>query len=233
MTECEECIRLGYSKTDQIVYSCALCGELRCEDHAIWVPAHELEKPVEGAKKALEFVKGSRHGGWYVFCGRPSHIPRGVPIRHGEARVGGKVVAPILDHEKKKGLEFFRMWEVGIVEEGIEKRWEPKSFALSCSLAPAMALAAHLFLKEANPNEYMRKVYDSAIQVFASKKSIFSKISFDEFQKISGKAPKLEDIAKLICSRCRVVVCVNREENYYDKKEFKNLIKNPEILEMA
>jgi hypothetical protein len=44
----------------------------------IWVPAHELEKRYDEAEAIQAFIKYEKVGGWYGFCGRPSHVPRGL-----------------------------------------------------------------------------------------------------------------------------------------------------------
>jgi hypothetical protein len=230
MTTCEECKRLGYSRTDQTSYPCALCGELRCEDHMVWVPSYEIDRPFEEAKVIVELIKHEKIGGYYGFCGKPSHIPRGLPIRHGKEKEGGKVVRAILDHEKKKGLECFRMWEIGAIEEGYETPWEVKRYALSCSLAPAMTLITNMYQTGREPALFLESLYSSAFKTFANKKNIFILEDWNRFAKSVGSNPTREDLYKYTCSRCAVIPCMNRLAPFHDKKIFKKLAKEPEIL---
>ena len=231
MTTCQECIRLGYKKTDQESNPCSLCGELRCEDHMIWVPAHELERPFEEAQVILELIKHEKIGGWYGFCGRSSHVPRGVPIRHGKEKEGGKVVKVILDHEKKTGLEIFRMWEVGAIEDGFEKFWDVNQYALSCSFAPVMMLIANMFQSGKMVESFIERLYNSAFKTIANKKSTFYLEEYDKFIKSVTTHPKSEDLLRYTCSRCAIIPCMNRLVPFYDKKMLKKLVKEPEIPE--
>ena len=214
MTNCEECKRFGYSRTDQEVFPCALCGELRCEDHTIWVPAHEIDRPFDENQALLKLIgKKTKQGGWYCFCGRPSHVPRGVPYRAGPGKEGGKIVTPILEHEKKPGLEMFRMWETGVIEDGYEKAWEPKHYALSCSVATIMVLMAN-----------------TAISTFGEKKDTFFVPSKQTFESLVTKFPEMRELVEFVCSRCVVVPCLNRQAPFYDQKLFGILAKWPETL---
>ena len=231
MTTCEECIRFGYTRTNQESNPCALCGELRCEDHMIWVPAHELEKPFDEAEAIIDLIKHGKVGGYYGFCGRSSHVPRGLPIRHGKGKEGGKVVRPILDHEKKPGLESFRAWEIGSIENGFETPWEVKRYALSCSLAPVMALIATMYQSGKDPSSFLESLFNSAFKTFANKKSIFFLENWDKFVKTTGPNPSKENLFSYACSRCAVIPCMNRQAPFYDKKMFRKLVKTPELLE--
>lgn len=230
MTTCEECKRFGYSRTDQESYPCALCGELRCIDHMIWVPAHELERPYDEAMAITSLMKYNKVGGWYGFCGRPSHIPRGLPIRHGKDREGGKVVRLILDHEKKPGLECFQRWEVGAIENGYETNWEVKQYALSCSFAPIMVLIANMFQSGSNPFTFLERLYESAFRTFGSKKPSFFLETLDDFSKSVGSRPEKESLIKYTCSRCSVIPCMNRQFPFYDDKMLKRIAKEPGLL---
>jgi len=231
VTTCEECKRFGYTKTDQESNPCALCGEMRCEDHMIWVPAHAIEKPFEEAEAIIELIKHGRVSGYYGFCGRPSHVPRGLPIRHGNEKEGGKVVRSILDHEKKQGLEIFQMWEIGAIEDGFETPWEVKRYALSCSLAPVMALIANMFQSGREPSSFLENLHNSAFKTFANKKTIFLLEAWDKFNKAVGSTPTKETLFSYTCSRCAVISCMNRQMEFYDKKMFRKLAKTPELLE--
>jgi len=231
VTTCEECKRFGYTKTNQESNPCALCGELRCEDHMIWVPAYEIEKPFEEAEAVLRLIKHGKVGGYYGFCGRPTHVPRGLPIRHGKDRAGGKVVYPILNHEKKLGLECFRMWEIGAIEDGFETPWNVKQYALSCSLAPVMVMIANMYQSGRAPSSFLESLHNSAFKMFASKKVIFYIETLDMFTKSVGANPTKEELYSYTCSRCAVIPCMNRQAPFYDKKMFEKLVKEPELLE--
>lgn len=231
MTTCEECKRFGYTRTNQESNPCALCGELRCEDHMIWVPAYEIEKPFEEAEAVLKLIKYGKVGGYYGFCGRPSHVPRGLPIRHGKEKGGGKVVHPILDHEKKMGMESFRMWEIGAIEDGFETPWEVKRYTLSCSLAPVMVLIANMYQSGREPSSFLENLHNSAFRTFAHKKSIFYLEEWDKFTKSVGPNPTKEDLFSYTCSRCAVIPCMNRQAPFHDKRMFGKLVKEPDLLE--
>jgi len=227
VTTCEECKRFGYSRTDQVSYPCALCGELRCMDHMIWVPAHELEKPYDEARAITGLMTYKKVGGWYGFCGSPSHIPRGLPIRHGKEREGGKVVRQVFDHERKPGLECFQRWEVGAIENGYETEWEVKQYALSCSFAPIMMLIANMFARGSNPMTFLERLYDSAFRAFGSKKASFFLETWDDFSKSVGGRPDKESLIKYTCSRCSVIPCMNRQAPFFDGKMLKRIAKEP------
>jgi hypothetical protein len=231
MTNCEECKRFGYSKTNQEVFPCALCGELRCEDHVIWVPAHEIDRPFDENQALLKLIgKKTKQGGWYAFCGRPSHVPRGVSYRAGPGKEGGKIVTPILEHEKKPGLEMFRMWETGVIEEGYEKAWETKHYALSCTVATIMILIANLHATQSTTPGFLDKVYTTAISTFGEKKDTFFVPSKQMFELVVTKYPEMRVLVEFVCSRCALVPCLNRQAPFYDQKLFHMLAKWPETL---
>ncbi len=230
MTNCEECKRYSYSRTNQVVFPCALCGELRCEDHSIWVPAHEIDRPFDENQALLKMMKKGSQGGWYCFCGRPTHIPRGVPYRVGPGKEGGKIVTPILEHEKKPGLDMFRMWETGVIEEGFEKAWDPKHYALSCSVATIMILMANLHATQGTTPGFLDTVFDTAISAFGEKKDTFFVPPKELFEMVVTRHPDMHVLVKFACSRCAVVPCLNRQAPFYDQKLFSMLAKWPETL---
>jgi hypothetical protein len=196
----------------------------------IWVPAHEIDRPFDETQALLKLMKHKNPVGWYGFCGRPSHVPRGVPYRAGEEKEGGKMIRPILDHEKKPGLEMFRMWEIGVIEDGFEKQWEPKHYALSCSIATVMILFANLHATQSGSPGLLDSIYNSAILTFGDKKKTFFGGSKDEFLKEVGSSPDVQTFVNYACSRCAVIPCLNRQASFYDKKMFKKLAETPEIL---
>ncbi len=203
---------------------------MRCDDHMIWVPSHEIDKPFDETQALLKLMKHSSDGGWYGFCGRPSHVPRGVPFRVGPGKEGGKMIGSILDHEKKSGLEMFKMWELGIIEDGYEKHWDSKHFALSCSIATVMILFATLYSTQSESPGLLDNIYNSAILTFSDKKKTFFGGTKDEFLKAVGSKPKVQTFVEYACSRCAVIPCLNRQAPFYDKKMFKKLAASPEIL---
>lgn len=196
----------------------------------IWVPSQEIEKPFEEAEAIIDLIKHGKVGGYYGFCGRPSHVPRGLPIRHGKGKEGGKVVHAILDHEKKPGLESFRMWEIGAIEGGFETPWEVKRYALSCSLAPAMALIANMYQSGRDPSAFLENLHISAFNTFANKKPIFFLENWNKFVKSVGLKPTKEDLFNYTCSRCAAIPCMNRLAPFHDKKMLSKLVKAPENL---
>ncbi|MHA1909621.1 MAG: hypothetical protein ACW98Y_20140 [Candidatus Thorarchaeota archaeon] len=229
MSKCVECLQYGRDKAEREVFACSLCGELRCIDHTIWVPSHELEKRLEPVENVHRLLRKGKYTGWYPFCGQGTHVPRGLPIRHGKERLGGKIVEPIIDAYKKPGLEFFRMWETGIIEAAIDNRWDTQHYALSCSLAASMVTIANLVGKEGITVPTLEKIFMTAITGLASKKSFFFTPSYDDFMKISGSFGGTEALAKYMCSRCSIVPCVNRLAEFHNSKIFKKVIKNPTL----
>lgn len=232
MTTCEECKRFGYSRTNQESYPCSLCGELRCMDHMIWVPAHELDKHLEETEAVTSLMKFKKIGGWYGFCGRSSHIPRGLPIRHGKEREGGKLVRPVLNHEKKPGLECFQRWEVGTIENGYEAEWESKRYALSCSFAPIMLLIASMYQSGSDPSTVPNRLYETAFRTFGSKKSSFFLETWEDFAKSVGTKPDKETLIDYVCSRCSVIPCLNRQAPFHDSKLLKRIVEDPDLIDI-
>jgi hypothetical protein len=230
VTTCEECRRFGYSRTNQVSYPCVLCGELRCMDHMVWVPAHELEKPYKEVEAITSLMKHEKVGGYFGFCGRTSHVPRGLSIRHGKEREGGKMIQVILDHEKKPGLECFQKWEVGAIENGYEAVWEVKRYALSCSFAPIMLLIANMYQTGNGPSAFLERLHESGFRTFGSKKPSFFLEPWEAFVKSVGAKPDKESVIKYTCSRCSVIPCLNRQAPFYDGRLLKKIAENPELL---
>ncbi len=140
------------------------------------------------------------------------------------------MIGSILDHEKKPGLEMFKMWEIGIIEDGYEKHWEPKHFALSCSIAIVMVLIANLHTTQSGSPRLLDSIYNSAILAFGEKKKTFFGGTKEEFLKAVGSNPEVQTFIEYACSRCAVIPCLNRQDPFYDKKMFKKLASSPEIL---
>jgi hypothetical protein len=196
----------------------------------IWVPAHEIDRPFDETQDLLKLMTHKSHGGWYSFCGRPSHVPRGLPYRAGPDKEGGKMIGPILDHEKKAGLEMFRMWEQGVIEDGYEKQWESKHYALSCSIATVMILFANLHRTQKGTPELIDSIYNSAILTFGDKKKTFFGGTREEFLKSIGDNPEIQTFVDYACSRCVVIPCLNRQTPFHDQNLYKKLVRNPELL---
>ncbi|MHA1850545.1 MAG: hypothetical protein ACTSW8_04705, partial [Candidatus Thorarchaeota archaeon] len=133
-------------------------------------------------------------------------------------------------HEKKPGLECFRMWEIGAIEEGFETPWEVKRYALSCSLAPVMALIANMYQTGREPASFLENLHSSAFKTFANKKPVFFLEDWNKFVKSVGSNPTKEDLFSYTCSRCAVIPCMNRQAPFHDKKIFRKLAKEPETL---
>jgi hypothetical protein len=204
---------------------------MRCEDHAIWVPAHEFGKPTESAEQLRGLLHHEPSGGWYVFCGREGHIPRGVPTRYGPNKEGGRLVRKLFDHEKRAGLELFEMWETGVIEDGFEKIWDESHFTPSCTHAPTMTIIANALGKGVVTVQSLHKMYSTAFEALANRKATFFAAPWDEFLMAVGEQPKMTDVQKYTCSRCAIVICMNRLSPFFDGKKFKQIIKSPEILE--
>jgi hypothetical protein len=199
-------------------------------DHMVWVPAHELEKRYDEAEAVRNLIKYEKVGGWYGFCGRPSHVPRGLSIRHGKEREGGKVVRLILDHEKKPGLESFQRWEVGAIENNFETNWDTKRYALSCSFAPIMTIIATMYQSGKDPATFLERLFESAFRAFGSKKPAFFFETWEDFVKAVGSSPEKDSLIKYTCSRCAVIPCLNRQTPFYDNKLLKKIAREPELL---
>lgn len=232
MAKCGECKRYGYKRTNQQTLPCALCGEQRCQDHSIWVPAHELEKNIESVQRITEILRSKPQDGWYVFCTKQPHIPRGLPNRYGKDMNGGKLVAPITDDQKKKGLEFIRMWEIGVIERGLETRWQPLHFVPSCSLSKAMIIISQIYNRDSGSEGFLQKLFKFGFESHGGNKLAYDAPKWTEFNEYIGKikSPQLIDFVKLLCSRCMVIPCTNRQEECFDPKLFKKLIKKPDAI---
>lgn len=229
MSECPDCDVMRKKSTEKDLFGCALCGVKRCADHTIWVPAHELDKYNEEVRRVKDLLKGKPQSGWYPFCGKGTHVPRGLSIRHGKEKVGGMMVQQVTNDCKKEGLEFFAFWEVGIIENSLEKWWDINHYALSCSLAPAMILVAHLLSQGGSPDSVRAQIYEKVITGLASKKDFFDIPSKDTFMRAAHQATSTKDFAGIICSFCGMIPCLNRQRAYHDDKKFKKMIKDPEF----
>lgn len=230
VSECAECTSRKGVVSTQEVFPCVLCGEPRCITHAVWVPAHFLDRRLDSTEAIVQLMTGTADKGWYAFCGRPSHVPRGMPIWYGKDRIGGKIVEEIMIHEKPEGLVMFPMWEVGIVEEGFEKRWTKDHFELGCDIAATINLVHRLWQKREDPRAFLVTLQTLVFENVASKKAVFFGATADEIRKGIGDNPNLGDVVDYVCSRCAVVACLNRQSPFYDQKLFKKIIKKPELL---
>ncbi len=124
----------------------------------------------------------------------------------------------------------FRMWETGVIEDGYEKAWEPKHYALSCSVATIMVLTANLHATQGGTPGLLDKIYRTAIQPLGEKKDTFFVPSQKMFDIVVSKFPEMRVLVELICSRCVVVPCLNRQAPFFDQKLFMTLVKFPELL---
>ncbi|MFW9910168.1 MAG: hypothetical protein ACFFEF_16550 [Candidatus Thorarchaeota archaeon] len=229
MSECPECDIMRRKRTEEELYSCVLCGEKRCFDHTVWVPAHVLDSRDEQIVKVAGYIRDEPYSGWYSFCGQGAHVPRGVPIRHGKDRQGGKLIELVPDAYKKAGLEFFRMWEVGLVENSFEKRWNEEFYTLSCSLAAVLEEVALQVQSGGMAERIREQVYEKAVVQIASGKLSFATPTRDEFYSQMKSASTTKDFVGYICSRCKIVPCINRQREFHDSKIFRKLIKEPAL----
>ncbi len=164
---------------------------------------------------------------WYVFCGRTSHIPHGVPTMFGPDRMNGRLVEAVSPHEKLRGLEFMEHWIVGIIENGIEKRWDPTHYEPSCGLSSTIRSVALLFLRESKSEDFPRQIFNTIFMSSSGQKSVLFDLKWEHFIRRVGVLPTLSDITNFVCSRCGVVACLNRQAPFFDKKLFKKLVKTP------
>ncbi len=229
MSECPDCDIMRKKSTEKDLFPCALCGEKRCADHTIWVPAHELDKYNEEVQRITEMLKEKPLAGWYAFCGKGTHVPRGVSIRHGRAREGGRIVQMVPNDQRKEGLEFFQWWEVGIIENALEKWWDVSHYALSCSLAPAMVIIPYLMKTGTNIDSIRTQIYERVILGMAAKKEFFMIPSKETFLKMTSAVSTAKEIAEIVCSFCGIVPCLNRQKSYYDEKKFKKMLRDPNL----
>ncbi|MGY5875990.1 MAG: hypothetical protein RTU30_09605 [Candidatus Thorarchaeota archaeon] len=228
MSDCSECTSLGSVKKGQKVFLCALCGLPRCESHSIWVPSHVIDESHSGAAEFVRgLVKDKPERFWYVFCGRTSHIPHGVPTRFGNEKMNGRLVEAIPPHEKIKGLEFFQNWTVGIIEDGIEKRWDPAHYEPSCELSSLLRSVALFFQRERKTEDFPRQIFDTLFMSPSGQKAVVFGLKWEQFIRTVGVLPTLSDITCFVCSRCGVVACLNRQATFFDEKLFKKLVKTP------
>lgn len=229
MTECAECKRTGSTGPKRESVPCALCGEHRCSVHSVLVSIHDLHSPVREAVAARELLKGQPVGGWYSFCGRPSHLPKGATIRYGKDREGGKMVERVLEHQKPEYLIEFSMFEVGVIENGFENLWEQSHFELSCDLTETMTVLAKMFQGDTSEDTFVRRLL-LALDWGASKRPTFFKFTEEQFNNFVGEEPTFKKVASFACSRCGVVICLNRLAPFYDSKLLKKLIHDPDQL---
>jgi len=159
-----------------------------------------------------------------------SHIPEGVSIRYGEGRMAGRIVEEVPEDRRKPGLNAFSRWQVGIIEGGYEKRWAVQHFAPACALAQLMTLVAGFSQGENPPQKHLRRLYDSGIGPTAAKRPILFQTTFKDFEARAGKTEDWSETIKYICSRCGVVVCLNRQSLFYDTGTFAKLAKKPETV---
>ncbi|UCE09048.1 MAG: hypothetical protein JSW61_08630 [Candidatus Thorarchaeota archaeon] len=192
--------------------------------------AYQLDEIAERDESQSPSLSASHVSGWYPFCGRPSHVPYGVSIRHGKEKMWGRLVEDVSNDEKDEDLEFVVMWQTGVIEEGFEHRWEPKHFQPSCDLSDAVQVINVLFDQDIDDDVFLRKTQSSVLDPLAVRKITFFGSSFDEFRESVGESPDLEKIVKFICSRCGVVICLNRQSPFFDDKLFRKLVEKPESV---
>ena len=149
---------------------------------------------------------------------------------YGKERKGGKIVEAIPDYEKKEGFEDFEMWEVGIIEDGFEGRWEKTHYEISCELAPVMTLAYNLRLKKEQDSSFLDSLHSMVFQTLAAKKATLFPVSKKDLMIGLGRLPSMNELFRFICTRCGVVACINRLSPFYDKKTFSRLVSKPETV---
>jgi hypothetical protein len=165
-----------------------------------------------------------------VFCGRPSHVPQGVSIRFGSEKKWGKLVEQISHEEKDENLDMFVMWQTGVIEEGFEHRWEKQHFEPSCDLSDAVSKINLMFDEDIDDDVFLRRTHSSVLEPLAAGKVVFFGPSLEEFRKSVEESPDIEEIIRFICSRCGVIICLNRHAPFFDSKLFKRLAEKPESV---
>ncbi|MHA2263028.1 MAG: hypothetical protein ACXAEN_11600 [Candidatus Thorarchaeota archaeon] len=144
--------------------------------------------------------------------------------------MSGKLVERIAHEEKGEDFELFIMWQTGIVEEGFEHRWEQHHFQPSCDLSVALDSINLLFDQDIDDDAFLRKVHSSVLDPLTARKAAFLGSSLEEFRKSVGESPDMDEVIRFICSRCAVIVCMNRHSPFFDGKLFKKLIEKPESV---
>lgn len=223
---CEECIKSPKSIGAKRVHFCSLCGRLRCEDHSIWVPSHRLSNVPE--IQGLLMTKPI--DGWYVFCDRPAHIPKGISAWSGRGRKEGTVVEEVLPSQKTEGLEQFLMWETGTVKGGFERHRNPQDYRLSCAFASVMNLILQLYRTERKRSDYLSRIHLLIFESVASKKPLFFSVTREEFGQALGNEPSLENLLSFACSRCGAVICLNRQSPFFDRLLFGQIARTPDSV---
>ncbi|MHA1638013.1 MAG: hypothetical protein ACTSUB_08365 [Candidatus Thorarchaeota archaeon] len=160
-------------------------------------------------------------------------MPQGLSTRHGKDMQAGQIISPIVDNEKKPGLEFIRIWDVGMIEFGKEKLWQPMHYVPSCYLHQAMVLISQIYRRDRGTEGYMSRLFKNGFESFGGKKRAYDAPTWQEFQDYLGKStdPNMQDLIKLLCARCMVIPCTNRQAEFFNQKLFKKLIKKPQEIE--
>jgi hypothetical protein len=192
------------------------------------VPAHRIS----GIKDIQGLLMTKPVDGWYAFCNRPAHVPRGVSVWSGKSKNEGTVVEEVLPSQKAEGLEQFPMWETGIVIGGFEKHRAPEEFRPSCTFVPVMNLILQLYRTEKSRSDSLPRMHRLVFESIAGKKPLFFSLTWEEFSNTLGNNPTLEDLIRLACSRCGVVVCLNRQAPFFDMSLLKRLIRAPDTVQV-
>ena len=171
--------------------------------------------------------------GWYAFCNRAAHTPKGISVWSGKSKNEGTVVEEVLPSQKTDGLEKFPMWETGVVIGGFEKHRNPQEYRLSCAFVPVMNLILQLYRTERDRSDFLERMHRLIFESIAAKKPLFFSVAWENFIEALGVNPTLEDLLRLTCSRCGVVVCLNRLAPFFDRSLFRQLIRSPDSVPMT
>jgi hypothetical protein len=196
----------------------------------VWALAYQLDEIAERDESQFPSFSTSSVSGWYPFCGRLSHVPYGVSIRHGKEKMWGRLVERVSNDEKEEDLEFFVMWQTGVIEDGFKHRWDKQHFQPSCDLSDAVQVINALFDQDIDDDAFLHKTHSSVLESLAVRKVSFFGSSFDEFRESVGDSPDIDEIIRFICSRCGVVICLNRQSPFFDDKLFRKLAEKPESV---
>ncbi|MHA1741194.1 MAG: hypothetical protein ACTSVD_03775 [Candidatus Thorarchaeota archaeon] len=169
-----------------------------------------------------------KHGpvhGWYAFCESVFHTPRGVSLRLGAERSNGSIVERVLFDERPLGLETFKLWKVGVVENNVEYRWPPEQYTPSCTLAKSVVALALLSKKGLPDEQFVSAAYERVISTITTQRTVFAVPTREEFVNAVSDDPSLAMTVRFLCSRCLVAVCLNRQAPFYDSKIFKRVLR--------
>ncbi len=167
--------------------------------------------------------------GLYFFCGSRLHIPKGVTLFYGMDRKAGRLVERIREYERNSQLSIFQMWQTGIIEDGIEKRWDRNRYEPSCEFANVFQRAI-ILRQTTDINEWLRRIYDTVIVPLFGTMSPIHSFRWEEFAAGIDTVSLMEDIHRTLCMHCGIAFCLNRRVPFRDQKLFTKIIRSPKSV---